>query len=328
MKQAIDLFSGAGGLSLGLRVAGWHMLGGFEIAPDAIQTYKANFPESKIYSGDVRDTDFSRFKGIDLVAGGPPCQPFSVAGKQMAALDARDMVPEFLRAIEQIEPQVFIMENVAGLMTARHKTYTDNIFRKIGLLGYNLSVEILCAYDFGVPQRRKRVFLVGSKRKGFVFPKPTHGVGRKFPHVTSGQALENVPADTPNNAKITYATTPVMRKSPFAGMLVNGQGRPIDLDGPCHTIPATAGGNRTHILDRNGVLISYHKQLMNGGPVRSGEVEGVRRLTVAESARLQTFPDEFIFIGKGASRYRLVGNAVPPLLARAVGQAVLNFLDE
>lgn len=135
MKRAIDLFSGAGGLSLGLRLAGWQMLAGFEIDPDAVQTYKANFPESKIHAGDVRHIDFSEFKGVDLVAGGPPCQPFSVAGKQLAALDDRDMVPEFIRAVEQIEPQAFIMENVAGLMTARHQTYTDNILKTFRALG-------------------------------------------------------------------------------------------------------------------------------------------------------------------------------------------------
>lgn len=325
-NKAIDLFSGAGGLSLGLHMAGWDVIHGFEIDPAAIDTYKANFPESSMFSGDVRNVDFAKFKGIDLVAGGPPCQPFSVAGKQLADQDERDMVPEFIRAVSQIKPKAFLMENVAGLMTSRHKNYTDNIIKSFKKLGYIVSVKILCAYDFGVPQRRNRVFFVGTQKEGFVFPAPSHGPNRPHPYVTARAALVDVPKDAPNNAKVTYATKPIMRPSPFAGMLVNGQGRPIDLDGPCHTIPATAGGNRTHIVDMDGVLLAYHKELLEGGPLRYGQVEGVRRLTVAESARLQSFPDNFKFVGKGASRYRLVGNAVPPKLAYAVGREILKFL--
>lgn len=327
LRQAIDLFSGAGGLSLGLHMADWLVGTGFEIDPCAVETYKANFPKSDVRPVDVRTVDFHEFDGIDLVAGGPPCQPFSVAGKQLAAKDARDMIPEFARAIEQIQPKAFLMENVAGLMTSKHKKYTDQIIKRFESLGYHLHVKILCAYDYGVPQRRERVFFVGTKDNGFKFPEPTHGVNCMFPHVTSGQALINTLPDSPNKAKVTYAKTPVMRQSPYAGMMVNGQGRPIDLNGPCHTIPATAGGNRTHILDRKGVLLAYHKELMAGGMTRKGQVDEVRRLTVAESARLQSFPDDFKFIWKGSSRYRLVGNAVPPKLACAVGKAILQFLD-
>lgn len=179
-----------------------------------------------------------------------------------------------------------------------------------------------------MPQRRKRVFFVGTQRDGFTFPIATHGPNRTYPFVTVREALKDVPNDVPNKAKVTYASKPIMRPSPFSGMLVNGQGRPINLDGPCHTIPATAGGNRTHIVDVDGILQDYHRALQANGQIRQGEVKNVRRLTAAESARLQSFPDDFIFIGKGASRYRLIGNAVPPKLACVVGKSILDFLEK
>lgn len=324
----IDLFSGAGGLSLGLHMAGWHIKAGFEIDRDAINTYTDNFPHTELFACDVRTIDFKQYAGIDLVAGGPPCQPFSVAGKQQAALDERDMVPQFIRAVKEIRPKAFLMENVAGLMTARHKDYLALVTQQFKELGYHLNVQILCAYDYGVPQRRKRVFFIGTQEKGFSFPVATHGPSRPHPFVTAREALKDAPKDAPNKAKVTYASKPIMRPSPFSGMLVNGQGRPINLDGPCHTIPATAGGNRTHIVDARGVLQDYHKELLANGHIRQGEVSDVRRLTAAESARLQSFPDDFTFIGRGASRYRLIGNAVPPKLAYVIGKTIIDFLGK
>lgn len=326
VPTAIDLFSGAGGLSAGLLSAGWNIVGSVEFDKTAAQTYQHNYPSAELLNVDIREVDFRQFAGVDLVSGGPPCQPFSVAGKQMAKGDTRDMVPEFIRAVQEIQPRAFLMENVPGLMTTRHQDYVKDVCNRLAGLGYELNVKVLKAQNYGVPQNRHRVFFVGMRSGSqFDFPVPTHGLGKGLkPYVTVREALTDVPTDLPNAAKVVYAKNPIFRPSPWAGMLVNGGGRPINLDGISHTIPASAGGNRTHILDPDGVLFEYHQQLARGGPVRTGTVEGVRRLTLRESARLQSFADGFAFLGPLSAQYRQVGNAVPPMLAEAVGRALIQ----
>lgn len=318
---AIDLFAGAGGLSLGLKRAGWKTLAACEYDPAACATYRKNF-DATLIEGDIRQVDWSGYRGkVHLVAGGPPCQPFSVAGSQRASSDERDMLPEFVRAVSEIRPPLFLMENVAGLASSRHSTYLNSKIEQLRSLDYDVAVEILDTSDFGVPQYRKRVIVLGSLRGVPAHPEPTH---RK--RLSARQALRGVPSDTPNRAITTYARRPVLRPSPWAGMLVNGGGRPINLDEPSQTIPASAGGNRTHIIDSAGVLQEYHTELMCGGAVRTGVVPNVRRLTVRESARLQSFPDDFVFVGERSAQYRQVGNAVPPLFGKALGEALLASL--
>jgi DNA (cytosine-5)-methyltransferase 1 len=332
LKSAIDLFSGAGGLSLGLHMAGWEVLLAVELDKDAAKTYRANFSQTTLLEKNIQDIDFTPYRGqITLVAGGPPCQPFSVAGNQLAEDDPRDCVPAFIRVLREVEPLYFLMENVPGLLTSKHQLYIKRMLRNMRDAGYCVSYQRLNAADYGVPQYRERVFFVGihhSIKKDFCFPLPTHGKGRDFPHMTAREALANVPKDEPNRAKVTYCKNPVLRPSPWAGMLLNGGGRPINPEEPCQTIPATAGGNRTPLLDPEGLLLQYHRELLSGGQIRVGEVEGARRLTLRECARIQSFPDDFHFSGAKSARYRQVGNAIPPLLAKAMGDALMRCVEE
>ncbi len=324
--RSVDLFAGAGGLSLGLKLAGWKTVVASDFDASACATYRRNFPEAQVLEGDVRSVDWSVFRGqIELVAGGPPCQPFSVAGNQRASSDARDMIPEFIRAVKEIQPPLFLMENVGGLIASRNIAYFNTKLEELSRLGYNVNYSVMNAAHFGVAQERLRVIVIGSRNCNPIFPTPTHG-SQTQPFVSAREAIYNSPIDEPNTAIVTYAKTPVIRPSPWAGMLVNGGGRPIDLDAPSQTIPASAGGNRTHIVDQEGILLDYHAHLINGGSPREGIVKGVRRLTVRESASLQSFPHEFHFEGKKSAQYRQVGNAVPPLLAKAVGTAALELL--
>lgn len=326
--RSVDLFCGAGGLTHGLRQAGWDTAAAVEFDPAACLTYSRNFPEVRLVQGDIRTVDFHEFAGaVDLVAGGPPCQPFSVAGNQRAHDDPRDCIPAFVRAVGEIAPPAFMMENVAGLASRRHAPYLDFVLRQLTDLGYFVSHQIVDAADYGAPQHRRRLIIIGMREKVFAFPEPTHGPGRDMPHRSAAEALAGTPDDEPNRAKVTYAKRPVMRPSPFAGMLVNGGGRPIDLSQPSQTIPASAGGNRTHIVDVDGMLLEYHNYLVAGGTPLQGTVPGVRRLTVRESARLQCFPDDFEFVGPQSSRYRQVGNAVPPMLGRIMGEALRDQLQ-
>jgi DNA (cytosine-5)-methyltransferase 1 len=325
--KALDLFAGAGGLTLGLHQTGWNVVAAIENDSWAVATYKQNFPHSQVINQDIRSIDFEQFKDIDLIVGGPPCQPFSVAGKQRSQADERDLVPEFIRAVKVVQPLAFIMENVPGLQTPKHQPYTNWVMQQFRSLGYSVYLDRLDAADYGVPQHRDRLFFIGvPPGTPFVFPAKTHGVGTGQAYLSSGQALADVPPDEPNTAIVTYAKKPVLRPSPWAGMLVNGGGRPINLNQPSPTIPATAGGNRTHIVDPDGILLEYHRHLIAGGQPRIGRVEGVSRLTLRESARLQSFPDHFTFMGPKTARYRQVGNAVPPKLAQAITQALYNAL--
>lgn len=325
---AIDVFAGAGGLSLGLHKAGWNVVFANDYDKWAVDTYRHNFPRTQTVLGDVRTIDFHQFRGaVSLVAGGPPCQPFSVAGNQLAHLDPRDMVPQFIRVVDEVQPLAFLMENVEGLVTRKHMDYFNWAINQLIGLKYSIHHRVLDTANYGVPQHRKRLIVVGvSQGFSFAFPEPTHGPRGRQPYVTATQALLDVPDDDPNVAKVVYAKAPIMRPSPYAGMLVNGQGRPINPNRPSQTIPASAGGYRTHIWDPDGVLLEYHNYLRSGGTPKDGIVAGVRRITTKESARLQSFPDDFVFLGSKSTRYKLIGNAVPPMFAEALGRCLLAAL--
>lgn len=316
--KAVDLFSGAGGLTLGLKNAGWDVVGAIEFDKYATATHHHNLPGTKTLRTDVRDVDWSQFQGVGLVAGGPPCQPFSVSGKQLGDQDLRDMVPEFLRIVSIVQPRAFVMENVKGLASTKFSGYLKDAINRFRKLGYVVEHRVLNAADYGVPQFRQRLFIVGTLTGTFKFPEPTHGPSRGHAWVTVEEAIKDAPTDDPNRAKVAYCKNPILRKSPYAGMLLNGKGRPLDLGSPSLTIPASAGGNRTHVIDPGKELVRYHTELMNGGKARQGVVPGCRRLTLRECARLQGFPDDFVFLGPKSKQFSQVGNAVPPLLAEAV----------
>ncbi|WOE74569.1 DNA cytosine methyltransferase [Alterisphingorhabdus coralli] len=329
MGSAIDIFSGAGGLSLGLQKAGWDVQAAIEFDQTASETHRKNIPESEHICADVRDVAFRKYFNIDLIAGGPPCQPFSVSGKRLGQFDLRDMVPQFVRAVAEAKPKAFLMENVAGLTNRRFRSYLDEKINDLHSLGYTVFSKVLNAADYGVAQKRKRLMLVGirSDQDGiFHFPQETHGDDADFPFYTTSQCLKDVPDDVPNKAKVVFCKNPVLRKSPYAGMLFNGKGRPLESDGLAHTIPASAGGNRTHILDPLNLIPAYHACLMKGEKPRTGELQEVRRITVRESARIQSFPDNFEFVGRQSSRYSQVGNAVPPKLAYEMGNALAQSI--
>jgi DNA (cytosine-5)-methyltransferase 1 len=323
----IDLFASAGGLTLGLKAAGVTTVCAVEVDPYRVATFKSHTPEARVINSDIRDANFSSYKGkVQLVYGGPPCQPFSSGGLRRAAADGRDMIPEFIRVVRDVQPPAFLMENVPGLTAGDRKDYLEAVIGQLEDLGFVVNWKVLNAVDFGVPQKRRRLFVIGLRHARFKFPTPTHGPTVGHPHVAVRDVLPDHQIGEPNPSKVFYAKNPDLRPSPYDGHVFNGGGRPINRTQPCHTILASAGGNKTHFFDDHGLVPEYHRHLMAGGKPREGTLPGGRRLTVLESAIIQTFPRELVFSGPRSSQYHQVGDAVPPLLAEVLGRAVLEQL--
>jgi DNA (cytosine-5)-methyltransferase 1 len=326
--EAIDLFAGAGGLSLGLEAAGFCSSAAVDADADACATYRSQHPGTKVVEGDIAGVDLRQWRGsVALVAGGPPCQPFSVGGKRLAASDPRNGLPQFVRAVADIRPGAFLLENVAGLALAGKRTYLSGVLSQLQALGYTLSWQVVQAADYGVPQQRRRLFVVGSTSQRFRFPPPTHGASAPRPWVSTGSVVDlEEPRGEPNSAIVTYARRPSLRPGAYHGHLYNGGGRPIELARPAPTMLASMGGNKTPWLDTLGVVPQYHAHLLAGGQPRQGLVPGARRITLVEAAILQSFPAGTRFAGRRSSQYRQVGNAVPPLLAEHLGRALRQQL--
>jgi DNA (cytosine-5)-methyltransferase 1 len=328
--RVLDLFCGAGGLSLGVEQAGFEIGIGAEWDADACETFAKAHPAAEVWPGDVAAMDFRGLRNdVDVVVGGPPCQPWSNGGKRLGADDPRDGWPAFLRALRQVRPVAFVAENVAGLAAGGRRTTFTALLSELRALRFGVSVAVFDAADHGVPQRRRRLFLVGSRRGAVELPAPSHGPNAgpgAPPWRAAGEVVGDEPIGNPNRSVVTYARLPDLRPNPYDGHVYNGGGRPIDLARPAPTLLASMGGNKTPWIDTGGVVVPYHAHLSAGGPPRGGVVDGARRITVAEAALLQSFPTGMSFAGRSSSCYRQVGNAVPPTLAAAVAARLAEAL--
>ncbi|MHB1498158.1 MAG: DNA cytosine methyltransferase, partial [Acidimicrobiales bacterium] len=343
--RVADLFTGAGGLSLGFAQEDFELAVAVESDPDAAATYRAVHEHLcshgalpvKLHEQDICEVDFTQYLGrVEVVIGGPPCQPWSLGGLRRGHSDPRDGFPQFARALYEIAPRAFVLENVAGLAHGKTKPIFQLMVAVLAgelplseLLGdqvragarlaYNVTWRVLNAADYGVPQNRQRLFVVGvDDGTSFSWPSPTHGPNRRHPYVPAGSVITPQGRGEPNPSIVTYATNPSTRPDPYHGQVYNGGGRPIDLPKPAPTLLASMGGNKTPWVDTLGIVPGYHAHLVSGGRPRSGQVPGARRITVAEAAAIQSFPDWVRFTGSRSSQYRQVGNAVPPDLARVV----------
>lgn len=332
-----SLYSGAGGMDIGFYQAGFDPVWANDIDPIAVRTYNQLFPDHVAHSGDIRKLDLPMTGSADIVIGGPPCQGFSVAGRMDPDDPRSKHVWDFLGVVDQLAPVAFVMENVKALAVNQRWTgLRDALVREAENLGFMTQIIVLNAADFAAPQARERMFMVGMREGTFVAPVPvTSGNPR-----TTAQALKTLPPfGQPGNdgvctARVTPAKNPVLRRSPYAGMLFNGQGRPLELDRPALTLPASMGGNRTPIVDQDHLdgitvepwVVKYHSHLWNGGEPARKVPSHLRRITVQEAAALQTFPREMVFYGTQSAQYRQIGNAVPPQLAYYVARAVRQSL--
>lgn len=342
--SAVSLFTGAGGMDVGFSDAGFQTVWANDIDKDACETFALNH-KSPIFCGGIDEAldELSALNDVGCVFGGPPCQGFSVAGKMDAHDPRSKLVWSFMRAVEQVRPQCFVMENVKALAKlAKFEAIRTELFKTATMLGYHSTLLVLNSKDFGVPQNRERMFFIGFRSENDVKRVEQAIINYQSSSPTVGEVIRPLGrAGNPNNsrvcnARITNAAKPVLRKSPYAGMMFNGQGRPINPDGFASTIAASMGGNRTPIIDEehlyNGsksYVEAYHNHLMNGGaPKNMHDVPvHLRRLTIDEAILIQTFPSDYIFAGKNSSVWRQIGNAVPCKLAQAVASGVLDVLN-
>lgn len=341
--KAISLFSGAGGMDVGFKAAGFDVVAANEMDKYACETFRANHPESELIEGDIDTCGESLYSytGVDVVFGGPPCQGFSVAGKMDPDDPRSKLIFSFCRIVEKVKPKAFVMENVKALGSlAKFEIVRTALISRLQKAGYTVTVHILNSKDFGVPQSRERVFFIGVKGK----KKPVLISNfKKYKKAAPTLREVLIPLGKPGtklndrvcNAKVTLAAKPVLRKSPYAGMLFNGQGRPLNPDGWASTLPASMGGNRTPIIDDNHLYHSknswveeYHRQLMTGSkPQGMHDVPSyLRRLTINEATLLQTFPKDYVWCGPSSRVYSQIGNAVPCDLAKVVACCVQDSL--
>jgi DNA (cytosine-5)-methyltransferase 1 len=289
-------------------------------------------------AADVTSINLPQDLSVDLVIGGPPCQGFSVAGK-MDPRDPRSQhVWKFLELVSTLKPKAFVMENVKNLaVNYRWSEMKNALIDGAEMLGYSTKIFLLNASDYEVPQNRERMFLVGIRGGTPLNPIPVTALNRP----TVRDALKALPKfGNPGNdgfctAKITTAQNPVMRKSTYAGMIFNGAGRPMNIDAPAPTLPATMGGNRTPIIDqsiiegaKSGFVEKYHAHLRAGGDVWEDVPSTLRRITVQEAASIQSFPIGMNWAGSISGRFRQIGNAVPPKLAYHVALSVMKTLEK
>jgi DNA (cytosine-5)-methyltransferase 1 len=297
----LELCAGAGGQALGYEQAGFDHAALVEIDKQACATLRLNRPHWKIVEGDLNHFDPSPYKGVDVVTGGLPCPPFSVAGKQLGESDERNLFPAAIRIIDQVRPRAVMIENVRGILDAVFEDYRGYVEKELVKLGYRADWKLLNACDFGVPQLRPRVIFVAVRKDladHFSWPQPS---GISPPSI--GETLHDLmAADGWKGADIWKK-----RANEIAPTIVGGSHKHGGPDlGPTRAKRAWA------TLGVDGLGIA------NEPPQR--DFVGMPKLTVRMVARLQGFPDDWQFFGKKTAAYRQVGNAFPPPVARAVAE--------
>lgn len=298
-ELVLDLFAGAGGLALGFESAGFETLG-FEMDKDCVATYSTNLigkVEQRLLGVQTE------YPKVDIIIGGPPCQPFSVRGRQDGLNDIRNGFPAFIAAVEKAQPEIWMFENVRGLMY-KNKFYLYQILSQLADLGYHITYRLLNTSHYGVPQTRERVVVVGTRKNHYQFPDRNKVVR------TAGEAISDlINQEVANPRFLTVSMDEYIARYEAASHCITP--RDLHLDRPARTL--TCRNIAAPTSDMHRVKLADGRR---------------RQLTVREAARLQSFPDWFEFTGSETSQFYQIGNAVPPLFAYALAQSFISYLDK
>lgn len=306
---ALDICAGAGGEALGAEAAGFACAGTIDNDPAACATLRLNRPAWNVIETDIHDVSGWDFRGIDLLAGGVPCPPFSIAGKQRGSDDERDLFPQALRLIEQARPAAVMLENVPGFAASKFADYRETLLTRLTRLGYGVDWRVAQAANFGAPQLRPRFVLVAIHERYFAqfrWPEASQA------SPTVGETL----VDLMGSRGWPGAELWRRRASAIAPTLVGGSKKHGGPDlGP------TRARKQWAALGVDGLGIADEP------PDSVFPLDGMPRLTVRMAARLQTFPDSWQFVGGKTAQYRQVGNALPPIMSAAITGAIRQALN-
>lgn len=307
--KSIEICAGAGGQALGLDMAGFSHVALVEYEKDYCNVLKSNRPDWNVICGDVKDFSGLPYRGqIDLFAGGVPCPPFSVAGQQKGAEDERDLFPEAIRLIEEIQPRAVMLENVRGFLDPKFDEYRTSIMKKIEDLGYTVQIRLLNANDYGVPQLRPRIVIVGIRKD----------VGKEF----------NYPDPEPEMTKTVGETIGDLMKA-------NGWKEAEEwIENANDIAPTVVGGSKKHggpdlgpVRARKAWALLGVDGLGVANEAPAVDFDGMPKLTPRMIARIQGFPDYWSFGSRKTAACRMIGNAFPPPVARAVGEKIREVLE-
>ena len=345
MKVA-DLFSGVGGLSLGFRQAGFAVAFAIEHDKEIAEAYSRNDSSAVMFNEDITKLDpkklANRFGRVDVIVGGPPCQGFSQKGKRLSVNDDRNFLfKQYVRFVAEFKPKYFVLENVPNIITTAKGYFRDEIIREFSKLGYDVQADVFDVADFGVPQHRRRAIFLGQKKHLEVkFPKPVKG------RVTVKDALSDLPRllsgesytagmypknpQTEYQRKMRVGSNGIVnhestKHSKIAlkrlAMIPKGKGK--EVLPPEHLTKSIYSGTWCRLLeDDQAATITTRFDTPSSG--RFTLPDQNRCITVREAARLQSFPDSFVFYGSKCSQMKQVGNAVPPVFANAIAKEILK----
>jgi DNA (cytosine-5)-methyltransferase 1 len=341
-NRVIDLFSGCGGLSYGFIEAGYDVVLGIDHWKDAITTFENSHKNSKGLVADLfieTPKQISKKTGvtnIDLIIGGPPCQGFSIAGKRIINDERNKLYKSFVSFVEFYKPKAFLMENVPNIVSMGQGVVKDSIIKDFEKLGYKVVYKVLMASEYGVPQNRKRAFFVGTKKnEEFVFPSPNY---KEL--VSAKDAISDLPEKSINDG----AKYSIIPKSEYQEQIRKGSNGIFNHEITNHseqTIEIISmvpdGGNYKNLplglQKTRNVNIAWTRLnskkpsfTIDTGHRHHFHYKYNRIPTVRESARIQSFPDSFIFLGSKTSQYKQVGNAVPPILAKVLAESLKKYL--